>query len=362
MQFRYLLPCLLLSLFSCRPDTALRPIPFDSRNFHPVNASWKYTETPELNLSYIAPPQDDWQEYYNNLLEYRRQARVNLGDESRLFLDLDLRPPHHPGAGYRETGTGIDPDFAHRMHLQPGQTVMLSGEYLVKQGDPALHVYWVCTLHGRDKGLNYRIVPGGDSLALPAGEGWKVFSLNMTLPEFSVDSFWIAPRFVMRSRGEGDDRRVLLRDLTLHLPAGGPEAGRPLRRQEAAAMDRHVYDRDDLAWMQRNFVMGFVFIWDSDFYDPATRSYRVDHYCRKMEAEFGGFQSVLLWHSYPQIGIDSRNQYEIFDLMPGGLDSLRAVVDRFHGHGVKVFIAYTPWDEMVQKGQAENSAVDKKTV
>ena len=348
MQFRYFLSCLLMSLFSCCTDTSLRPIPFDSRNFHPVNASWKYSENLELNMSYIAPPEEDWQEYYNELIGYRQQARAHLGDESRLFLDLNLRPPHHMGAGYRETGIGIDPDFAHRLNLQPGQTIRLSGESLVKRGDPVLGVQYVYTLHGRSKGLSYRTDPGADSLALPAGEGWRPFALNLLVPEFPADSFWVAPRIAMRSRAEDDDCRVLLRNLTLHLPSGGPEAG-PLRRQEAAAMDRHVYDRDDLAWMRRNFVMGFVFIWDRDFYDPEARSYRVDHYCRKMEAEFGGFQSVLLWHSYPQIGIDERNQYEIFNHLPGGLDSLRAVVDRFHENGVKVFIAYTPWDEMTRR-------------
>ena len=345
MQFRFLIPGILLLLMSCRPDAGLRTIPFESRNFGPINASWKYTDALELNMSYITPPADDWQGYYNRLLDYRQQARARLGDESRLFLDLDLRPPHHPGVGYRETGFGIDPDFAHRLNLQPGQNIRLSGESLVKRGDPVLGVQYVYTLHGRSKGLSYRNAPGGDSLNLSPLEGWQAFSLNLVVPEFSADSFWVAPRIVMDSRAEADDRRVLLRNLTLHVPAT-EYSGLSSSRTEAAAMDRHVYDRDDLAWMRRNFVMGFVFIWDSDFYDPATRSYRVDHYCRKMEAEFGGFQSVLLWHSYPQIGIDSRNQYELFDLMPGGLDSLRAVVDRFHGHGVKVFIAYTPWDEM----------------
>jgi hypothetical protein len=341
MEFRHLLPGILDA-----GRAAVHPV--RKPEFCPHQCLLEIHRCPGAQHVVHRATGEDWQAYYNSLLEYRREARARLGDEGRMFVDLDLRPPHHPGTGFRETGIGIDPDFAHRLNLQPGQTIRLSGESRVLRGDPVLGVQYVYTLHGRSKGLSYRTVPYGDSLALPAGEDWQAFTLNMVVPEFPADSFWVAPRIAMRSRAEGDDRRVLLRNLTLQVP-DGEYSGLSSTRMEATAMDRHIYDREDLAWMQRNFVMGFVFIWDRDFYDPDSRSYRVDHYCRKMEAEFGGFQSVLLWHSYPQIGIDERNQYEIFDHLPGGIDSLRAVVDRFHAHGVKVFIAYTPWDEMTRR-------------
>lgn len=90
--------------------------------------------------------------------------------------------------------------------------------------------------------------------------------------------------------------------------------------------------------------MGFVFMWDQEFYNPITRRYTVEAYCDKMDSEFGGMQSVVLWHNYPNIGIDEKNQFDYYYQMPGGIDSLRKVVQIFHKRGVKVYLVYNPWD------------------
>ena len=65
--------------------------------------------------------------------------------------------------------------------------------------------------------------------------------------------------------------------------------------------------------------------------------------------EFGGYDGVVLWHAYPRIGIDERNQFDFYRDMPGGLEGLKDVVDRFHKLGVKVFINYNPWDTGTRK-------------
>ena len=65
--------------------------------------------------------------------------------------------------------------------------------------------------------------------------------------------------------------------------------------------------------------------------------------------EFGGYNSVVLWHAYPRIGLDERNQYDYYRDMPGGLPGLRNVVDQFHRHNIHVFIAYCPWDKATRR-------------
>lgn len=111
-----------------------------------------------------------------------------------------------------------------------------------------------------------------------------------------------------------------------------------------AGFDDTLYRRRDQAWMTRNFVCGFLFVYDRAFWDPRRRIYPVETLCDYARQEFGGYDSVVLWHAYPRIGADDRNQFDFFREMPGGLDGVRQVVGRFHAQGVKVFLPYNPWD------------------
>lgn len=53
---------------------------------------------------------------------------------------------------------------------------------------------------------------------------------------------------------------------------------------------------------------------------------------------------MVLWHAYPRIGVDERNQFDFYRDLPGGLPGLGGAVRRFHRRGVKVYLDYNPWD------------------
>ena len=53
-----------------------------------------------------------------------------------------------------------------------------------------------------------------------------------------------------------------------------------------------------------------MMIEDRYFFDPVTGTYTVDRYLDDLEKRFGGIDSVLIWPSYPNVGIDNRNQFE----------------------------------------------------
>jgi hypothetical protein len=55
---------------------------------------------------------------------------------------------------------------------------------------------------------------------------------------------------------------------------------------------------------------------------------------------FGGFDAVVLWHAYPVIGIDDRNQWDFYR----DVDGAEQLVADLHEAGVRVFVDYNPWD------------------
>jgi len=103
------------------------------------------------------------------------------------------------------------------------------------------------------------------------------------------------------------------------------------------------YEREDLSWYRDAVVEHISFMYDQSFYEPG-KGYKIDEFLDHGEQEFGGYDIIMLWHAYPRIGCDERNQFDFYRDMPGGLSGLREVVDRCHERGVKVFIDYNPWD------------------
>lgn len=118
---------------------------------------------------------------------------------------------------------------------------------------------------------------------------------------------------------------------------------RRTRRKQLNYSDA-LYSRPDFAWMRTNFSCCFLMLCDEAFYDATAGRYTVKEFLARERREFGGYDSIVLWHAYPRIGLDERNQFEFYRDMPGGLKGLRAVADELHAAGVKMFLDYNPWD------------------
>jgi formylglycine-generating enzyme required for sulfatase activity len=97
-------------------------------------------------------------------------------------------------------------------------------------------------------------------------------------------------------------------------------------------------------WDSRNFVQAFVFAYDTRFYDYRENRYKIDELLDDGVRRFGGYDSLIIWDSYPNLGVDEQNQFQMIRDLPGGLPGLRAMVARAHQRGVKVYFAFNPWD------------------
>lgn len=123
-------------------------------------------------------------------------------------------------------------------------------------------------------------------------------------------------------------------------------AMRTWRTEQLAKMkyDDAQYRRPELLWTQRSFVQPQTMIEDRYLYDPVAKRYTVDRYLNDLDVRYGGVDSVLLWPIYPNLGIDSRNQWDMLSDLPGGIAGVRQLIKDFHVRGVKVFFPTVPWD------------------
>jgi len=115
-------------------------------------------------------------------------------------------------------------------------------------------------------------------------------------------------------------------------------------RRAQLSYDDVLYRRADMQWVSSCYCCYFLMLCDERFYDYRTSVYRVEELVDAGVRDFGGYDAIVLWHAYPRIGFDSRNQFDFYRDMPGGLPVLQRVTRRFRSRGVRVFIDYNPWD------------------
>jgi len=116
------------------------------------------------------------------------------------------------------------------------------------------------------------------------------------------------------------------------------------RMRQAIQYDDRLYRDPAFAWAAECYQIYFLMLFDEAFYDRQNAQFRVEDFILETGKKFGKPDGVVLWHAYPRIGLDTRNQFDHYRDFPGGLEGLRDIVDRFHAKGIRVFIDYNPWD------------------
>jgi iron(II)-dependent oxidoreductase len=109
--------------------------------------------------------------------------------------------------------------------------------------------------------------------------------------------------------------------------------------------DGSRYELPALRWTQSSFIQPQMMVHDRFFYDPGSRRYTVDRYLDDTVKRYGGIDAVLIWPTYPNMGIDDRNQHDLIRSMPGGATAVREMISDFHRRGVRVFFPMMMWDQ-----------------
>jgi formylglycine-generating enzyme required for sulfatase activity len=116
-------------------------------------------------------------------------------------------------------------------------------------------------------------------------------------------------------------------------------------RRIRITFDPARYDLPALRWTQSSFMQPQMMVQDRYFYSPEAGRYTVDRYLDDLEKRYGGIDAVLVWSTYPNMGIDDRNQLQMVESMPGGIEGVRQMVADFHRRGVRVLFPMMMWDE-----------------
>jgi formylglycine-generating enzyme required for sulfatase activity len=114
--------------------------------------------------------------------------------------------------------------------------------------------------------------------------------------------------------------------------------------RKSIGYDDSPYRQQEFQWGQSCYSCCFAMMCDETFYERDRNQYTFESFINDGIERFGGYDAVVLWHAYPRIGFDDRNQFDFYRDMPGGLEGLKALSDGLHKRGVKVFIDYNPWD------------------
>jgi len=113
--------------------------------------------------------------------------------------------------------------------------------------------------------------------------------------------------------------------------------------------DNTLFEREDLEWVRHAYVAGLNFAWDKDFYDNKYGWYNLTSYLSNGNYLFGGYDIYALWPTWPRLGLDERNQWDLFRDLPNGLMGIRGLVDDLHLKDTRFFICFNPWDESTRK-------------
>lgn len=183
----------------------------------------------------------------------------------------------------------------------------------------------------------------GFSLAFPnLNENWFIWVQNRnmdmkpwtTLKELQQHQFLLRPDQVLAD--------VMEIKFTA-IDHGWTEFFSEWRKEAREPINFEEYKRPELYWYKDTFLQHFTYLYSKEIYNFETNEIEVDRFLEDGEA-FGGYDSVLLWHQYPRLGVDRRNQWQFFEDFPGGMTGLKELVEQFHRRGVKVFLPFKPWD------------------
>jgi formylglycine-generating enzyme required for sulfatase activity len=113
--------------------------------------------------------------------------------------------------------------------------------------------------------------------------------------------------------------------------------------------DNSLFERKDLQWIKGSYLIILQMAWDREFYDRQTGKYNYAEELKKWNEQFNNIDVFGIWPTWPRLGLDSRNQWDMYRDLPGGTEQLKTFARLSRPYNTKFFIAYNPWDNSTRQ-------------
>jgi formylglycine-generating enzyme required for sulfatase activity len=111
------------------------------------------------------------------------------------------------------------------------------------------------------------------------------------------------------------------------------------------SLDKSLYERKDLQWVRHAYVSTILMNWSKEYYNYQDGKFHINDYLAKGRLLYGGDEFLAIWPTWPTLGLDQRNQFDLFRDLPGGLPQIKRMANEMRKLGTKLFVCYNPWDE-----------------
>jgi formylglycine-generating enzyme required for sulfatase activity len=114
---------------------------------------------------------------------------------------------------------------------------------------------------------------------------------------------------------------------------------------DITSFDNNMFERKDLQWVRHAYVSTIIMNWSKEYYNYQDGKFHLNEYIAKGKSLYGGDDFIAIWPTWPTLGLDQRNQFDLFRDLPGGLQKIKSIGNELRSNGTKLFVCYNPWDE-----------------
>ena len=114
---------------------------------------------------------------------------------------------------------------------------------------------------------------------------------------------------------------------------------------EPGKFNDSLFQRKDLQWVRHAYVSHLFQNWDNYYYDYTDGKFHLEDFVKRGQKLYGGDDFIGIWPTWPTLGLDQRNQWDLFRDLPGGMAQIKKQALMLNRYGSRLFICYNPWDQ-----------------